>query len=51
MGVESSPKRKKRDHEKRKREEAAWAARSGPVIVKRIDSSCVGLGSDDARSG
>jgi hypothetical protein len=36
--VESSPKRKKRDREKRKREEAEWAARSGPVIVKQASS-------------
>ena len=36
-GLESSPQRKKRDRKKRKREEERWAAKSGPVVVKRIE--------------
>jgi len=36
-GLETSPKRRKRDREKRKRQEERWAAKSGPVIVKRIE--------------
>lgn len=36
-GLESSPKRRKRDEQRRKREEERWAAKSGPVIVKRIE--------------
>ena len=36
-GLESSPKRRKRDRAKRKREEERWAAKSGPVIVTRIE--------------
>jgi hypothetical protein len=35
-GLETSAKRKKRDRERRKREEERWAAKSGPVIIKRI---------------
>ena len=37
MGLESSPKQKKRDRQKRKREETRWAAKSGPVVIKRPD--------------
>jgi len=31
-GLEASPKRKKRDAAKRRREEKQWAAMSGPVV-------------------
>jgi hypothetical protein len=32
-GLESSPKRKKKDAAKRRAEEAAWRAKSGPVTT------------------
>jgi hypothetical protein len=32
-----TPARKKRDRERRKREEAAWKAKCGPVTVRYID--------------
>lgn len=36
-GMESSPARRKRMAARRRREEARWAARSGPVTVRRVD--------------
>lgn len=35
-GMEKSPARKKREAARRRAEERAWAARSGPVVVKRM---------------
>jgi hypothetical protein len=35
--VERSPERAKREARKRRRQEAAWAARNGPVTVRRVD--------------
>ncbi|MBE0417988.1 MAG: hypothetical protein IBX63_09515 [Coriobacteriia bacterium] len=37
-GLEYSPERRKRDAARRRRQEAAWAAKSGPVrVVKPVD--------------
>jgi hypothetical protein len=36
-GLESSPKRRRRDRKRRKREEAQWAAKSGPVVITRVE--------------
>jgi hypothetical protein len=36
-GLDSSPARRKRDRKERKREEERWAAKSGPVVVKRVE--------------
>jgi hypothetical protein len=36
-GMEKSPARRKREARARRAEEAAWKARNGPVIVRRID--------------
>ena len=36
-GTEKSPERKKRDAARRKREEAKWARRSGPVTVRWVE--------------
>jgi hypothetical protein len=35
--VQRSPQRAARDARRRRREEAEWAARSGPVEVRRLD--------------
>jgi hypothetical protein len=35
--MEKSPARRKREARARRAEEAAWKARNGPVIVRRID--------------
>jgi hypothetical protein len=35
-GMEKSPARKKREAARRRAEERTWAARSGPVVVKRM---------------
>jgi hypothetical protein len=35
--VQRSPQRVARDARRRRREEAQWAARSGPVEVRRLD--------------
>jgi hypothetical protein len=35
-GMEKSPARKKREAARRRAEEAAWKARNGPVVVKRM---------------
>jgi hypothetical protein len=36
-GVETSPERRKRQADKRRREEKRWAKRSGPVTVRHVD--------------
>ena len=36
-GIEKSPARRKREAAKRKRQEDRWAARSGPVEVRRVE--------------
>lgn len=35
-GMEKSPARKKREAARRRAEERAWAARNGPVIVRKM---------------
>jgi uncharacterized protein YigE (DUF2233 family) len=35
VGIQRSPSRKKKEAFRRKAQEAAWAARSGPVVVIR----------------
>ena len=47
-GLEYSPERRKRDVARRKRQEAAWAAKSGPVrVVKSADQEIPGDASGD----
>lgn len=38
-GIEKSPARLKRDAARRRREEQEWAARSGPVEVRQVDTA------------
>ena len=35
--IETSPARRRRQEKRRRREEAEWAARSGPVTVRRVE--------------
>jgi hypothetical protein len=36
-GIETSPRRKRRDAKRRRAQEAAWAAKAGPVTVTCVD--------------
>ncbi|HWH33505.1 MAG TPA: hypothetical protein VNU01_12615 [Egibacteraceae bacterium] len=36
-GVEKSPARRARDAARRRRQEQSWAAKAGPVEVRRVD--------------
>ena len=40
-GIERSPARKRADRRKRKREEATWAKKCGPVVVKQTRVAAV----------
>jgi hypothetical protein len=48
--METSPARRRRQEKKRRQEEAQWAARSGPVIVRKLDPADVAHQADEASS-
>lgn len=37
-GVERSPDRRRREAQRRKRQEAIWARKSGPLITRTVDT-------------